>query len=436
MIEHRTAGRNLFQFPDMPPETIRLAARWIIPVEGDPIEQGTVEIESGLIVAVHHSQDPRATNLGNVAIIPGLVNTHTHLEFSGLRRPLEPPQPFTHWVRSLIAYRRERGDPSENIRLGLRELGSAGTTTCGEIASVDSLPDFWEGKAPRCVVFRELLSRFPESRAEQLAIARKHLETWRDAGATDENGPFAGISPHAPYSVHPDLFRDLIDLAVEFRAPVATHIAETLAELEFLRSSTGDWRRLYEELQIWRDGSMPIHLRPLDYLHELARAPRSLVIHGNYLKDDEMAFIAAQPQMSVVYCPRTHAFLGRNNHPWLQLLDKRARVALGTDSRASNPDLNLWSEVCFLREQFPQVDPRRLLQLVTLDGARALGLDDHVGSIIPGKSADFAVIELEGTSASDPHAAIFESNQGVTCAMRTGIWFDGVSPDHAEFLSE
>ncbi|MGE3314442.1 MAG: amidohydrolase family protein [Planctomycetaceae bacterium] len=401
-----------------------LRARWILPVAGDPIENGTVEVEGERISAVHAAHDPLAIDLGNVAIIPGLVNAHTHLEFSGLKEPLEPPQPFTDWIRALIVHRQERGDATEAIRAGLIESARCGTTTVGEISTAESMPDNWPDDGPRSIVFRELLSRFPEHAESQLEIARSHLESWSLAvrsRAPDQAGPIPGLSPHATFSVHPELFRGLVDLATEFDAPLAIHVAETRAELEFLASGRGDLRRMYEDLGIWRDGTMPFPLRPLDYLRQLERLECALVIHGNYLADEEIEFLEARPQMSVVYCPRTHAYFGHRDHPWLRLRELGIRVALGTDSRASNPDLSLWNELRFLHGRFPEVDPRILLSLGTLEGARALGLEDETGSIEPGKSADLAVLSLDESVSSDPFGALL-SVPRVSRAMRAGRW--------------
>src|SRR5262249_14735730 len=155
--------------------------------------------------------------------------------------------------------------------------------------------------------FLEVLGLAPERMTSQLERARDHL--------AKPGRVVRGLSPHAPYSVHPDLVRSLVDLAVAARAPVAMHLAETKAELELLEAATGEFVPFLEALGVWKDDALPRGTRPLDYLRELARAENALAIHGNYFTADEFEFLAAHPNISIVYCPRTHAFFRHDPHP-------------------------------------------------------------------------------------------------------------------------
>jgi cytosine/adenosine deaminase-related metal-dependent hydrolase len=292
----------------------------------------------------------------------------------------------------------------------------------GEIATADCRDGFVTNDGPRVVAFRELIARFPDQFDAQLDVARRHLEQWRD---TRRHDVIAGLSPHAPYSVHPDLLRRLVDLACEFRAPVATHVAETRDELELLEHGTGHLWRMLEDFGVWREDLMPVGARPLDSLRELARLPGGLVVHGNYRADEELDFIAKRPHLSVVYCPRTHHYFGHAEHPWRSLLERGASLALGTDSRASNPDLSLWNELQFLRTHNPDVSCRTLLELGTIHGARALGLDDETGSLTVGKSADLAVVSLSSGRASDPFELVLGGAGKITKTLRAGVWLSG-----------
>jgi len=384
-------------------------ARWVFPVDSPPIANGTVEIEAGRITAVHDRDDPRAQDLGDVALLPGLVNAHTHLEFSDLEVPVGPAQPFTAWIRSLVTARRERAaDPVASIRQGLEEVRAAGTSLVGEIATSPALfsaVDPTAGRLPRIIAFRELIG-LPHSRKEaQLAIAREHLSGSAPDAANTTN-IVRGLSPHAPYSVHPDLYRALVDLAREHRAPLAIHLAETRAELELLAHGTGEFVTMLDAFGAWEPTAIPPGSRPFDYLRPLADLETALVIHGNYLAGDELDFLEQHANISVVYCPRTHAYFGHSPHPWKEMLQRGISLAVGTDSRGSNPDLCVWRELCFLRAEHPEVDPAVLLRLGTLDGARALGQSHETGSLTPGKRADIAVVRLPATSGS-PYDALF-----------------------------
>ena len=347
----------------MPAESRSYQARWIFPVDAQPIENGIIEIQHGLIVAVHSTPDPRAEDLGNAAIIPGFVNAHTHLEFSDLAKPVEPPRPFPDWIRSVVEQRRNRTGPSA-VDQGVKECRRSGTTTLGEIATSDPPPGEFPLHDLRTVLFRELLGLLPEQTDEQMTIARAHLEP-----NVTESNLIRGLSPHAPYSVHPELFQRLVDLANEFQAPLCVHLAETEAELELLSHGTGELVEMLSDFGVWQQNIISPGTRPLDYLELLEKLDHVLIVHGNYLFVEEIDFLAEHSNMTVVYCPRTHHYFGHDEHPWLELLRQNVNVALGTDSRASNPDLSLYRELCFLHGRYPAVSPHTLLELGTLRGA-------------------------------------------------------------------
>jgi cytosine/adenosine deaminase-related metal-dependent hydrolase len=188
------------------------------------------------------------------------------------------------------------------------------------------------------------------------------------------------------------------------------HVAESPDEMELLRSGSGPLVDLLQSLQAWDLRALSIPARPLDYLQVLANAPRALVIHGNYLDREEHAFLAEHGQrMSLVYCPRTHAYFGHARYPLADVLRAGVRVALGTDSRASNPDLSLFEEMRFVARHFPEVEPAYILRMGTAAGAEALGQDDQLGCLRPGLSTHVAVVNLPGDCPRDAFEALWQS---------------------------
>jgi cytosine/adenosine deaminase-related metal-dependent hydrolase len=188
------------------------------------------------------------------------------------------------------------------------------------------------------------------------------------------------------------------------------HLAESREELLLLASHAGPMVEALEALAAWYPEAVPRGSRPLDYLNLLAGARRALLIHGNYLDDDEIAFLAAnRERMSVVYCPRTHAYFGHEPYPLATMLAGGVRVAVGTDSRASNPDLNLLAELRQAARQHPDVPPEDVLKMGTVWGAEALGLEERFGSITPGKSGRLAVVRIEGAGGSPLEAVLLGS---------------------------
>ena len=189
------------------------------------------------------------------------------------------------------------------------------------------------------------------------------------------------------------------------------HLAESREEIEFLHDQSGPFRELLEARGAWDSSARPRGSRPLDELRMLARAHRVLIVHGNYLDDEEIEFVAQHRQkMAVVYCPRTHAFFGHVPYPLEKLLAAGALVALGTDSRASSPDLSLLAEMRYVAGSFPGLSRSRILELGTLGGARALNCDAEIGSIAPGKWANLAAIDLPEDSATDPHELLLDAD--------------------------
>jgi cytosine/adenosine deaminase-related metal-dependent hydrolase len=235
------------------------------------------------------------------------------------------------------------------------------------------------------------------------------------------------LSPHAPYTVHPELLAGCAELAQRFGVPLAMHLAESREELELLQSQSGGFRDLLNELNVWSSEAFRSGGRVLDYLRPLSAAPRALVIHGNYLDREEIAFLAGHARrMSVVYCPRTHDYFRHEPYPLSQMLAGGVALALGTDSRASNPDLSLFEEMRFVARRHPALAPKQVLDLGTIGGARALGIEGETGSLTPGKRADLAIVALPEEDAADPHELLFADRSKVVrtwlCGRATPIF--------------
>lgn len=384
---------------------LTLSARWIFPIDGPPIEHGTITVAGGTIVAVEQPGSRKAdVDLGNVAILPGFVNAHTHLDLTGARGQCPPREDFTAWLRSVIAFRLSR-TPEQvqtDIAEGLAECLRFGTTLIGDIAVGAASWELIGRSRCRACVFYELLG-LSEERAQQ---SWRGLQDWWMRHPSMEEC-FTGLSPHAPYSVHRSIYERL-DAATSL--PFATHLAETEAELDLLRNRAGPFVDFLKELNVWDPSGLVAD--PLDVIRML---PRGIFVHGNYL-DPETPFT---PQQSLVVCPRTHHSFGHPRHPFPAL---RVRVALGTDSLASNPDLDILAEARFLRRHYPEVEPAMLLRMLTLNGAEALGFGAITGSLTVGKSADLVVLPLPETTPADPHDLILDSTLSVQAVLFRGEW--------------
>jgi cytosine/adenosine deaminase-related metal-dependent hydrolase len=397
---------------------LTLTARWLFPVSGPPFERGTITISGPLIQAVEpHGRRHADLDLGNVAILPGLANAHTHLDLAGLKGKLQPTPDFVQWLRGVVQYRRSLSplQAVNDIRAGIAECIRHGTTLIGDIASQGwSWPIL--AQAPvRAVVFYELLG-LPKDRAE---ISESQARRWLEEHPATPTCR-RGVSPHAPYSVRSSLFEAAFQIARTHQVALASHVSETSGELELLRHRRGPLVAFLSDLGVWDPGGLIHDAETL--IQQQSNDFNLLVIHGNYLELDRLP--KSWGKTTVVYCPRTHAAFGHAPHPFREILAAGGRVALGTDSLASNPDLNLLAEARFIRQRFPDCPGDLLLRMLTLSGAEALGWDQETGSLAAGKSADLIVLPLPARDVEDPHELIFESDLPVTRVMWCGSWVD------------
>ncbi len=422
----RTGGRETeasgaILVPEIIVDSFTLTARWIFPVAGPSLKNGTITLRGERIVAIEpHGMRGADLDLGDGAILPGLVNAHTHLDLSGLKGKLPPSQDFIQWIRGVVQHRRNL-TPEQlagDIQMGLAESLKHGTTLIGDIAGQGLSWPFLANAPLRAVVFFELLG-LPTNRAEQTA---REAQLWlKEHPATSTCRP--GLSPHAPYSVRASLFEAACQLAQADQIPLATHLGETPEELELLKHRRGPFLDFLSELGVWDPQGLVHTLEEvIDYGHLLS----FLVIHANYLKSSQL--VQANRKMTVVYCPRTHAAFGHPPHPFRDVLAEGGRVALGTDSLGSNPDLNVLAEARFLRRSFPGLPGDQLLRMITLSGAEALGWDQETGSLVPGKSADLVVLPLPPKDERDPHDLLFESDSCISRVMWRGSWIDEHEP--------
>ncbi|MBD3676094.1 MAG: amidohydrolase family protein [Planctomycetaceae bacterium] len=385
----------------MPTETA-YRARWVFPTASEPLADATIIVTDGLLTDVTTHDIPEAEDLGSVAILPGLVNAHVHLEFSGLDRPIEPSLPFTDWIRAVIRSRQSEESREASLAKGIEEVIQTHTTAVGEIATSPLSAHLLDKSNISGVVFQEMIGISKEIAREKIGLVSDMLTTYQPNRADLK----IGLSPHAPYSVHPDLLREIIRQSRAHQSPLAMHLAENRAERELIGTCAGEFRSFLEVMNLW-PGDVWAEMRTInDYLRMLAEADSALIIHGNDLRSDEIDYLATQPKLSVVYCPRTHAYFQHPPHPLPQLLEAGINVALGTDGRSSNPDLNLWREVLHIRKTFPQIPPPEILKLATTNGTRALELPSD-GLTIDQPARWSSVPLASQSSETDPWRLLF-----------------------------
>ncbi|MDP6384872.1 MAG: amidohydrolase family protein, partial [Planctomycetota bacterium] len=392
-----------------------IRAQWILDDERGPVSDGAISVEHGQIahVATGKASIRRLANdlgeepidLGPGILCPGLVNAHAHLELTALGGRLAGEGPFSAWVGHLLRERAAcaQSELAQGIRLGEQELLASGTTAVGEISSLAISPHWAVDSSMAVRLYHECLDAGDVARTHgAVADLREQL------GATALP---SAVSPHAPFSVSPDLFTELGELSEAGCLPITIHWAESPEEQEYLLYGEGP---LAEFLG-------PAPRRPgLDLIDEAGLlGPRTSLVHGNYPAAGEPERLAAAG-VSLVHCPGTHHFFGRDTFPLDLYRSAGVNLALGTDSLASNKALDMRREMALLRKAQPGLAPADVWGMATRGSARALDLQGKVGSLAPGARADMVLFDVE----SGQPEAIMDELTGA-CPPVTALYLEG-----------
>lgn len=406
-----------------------LRARTLLPMDGPPVDDGAVAVVDGRVVAagpcssVVASLPGAVEDLGEVVLMPGLVNAHCHLDYTAMAGLIPPPRDFPDWIKSILTLKAGWSDAefAESWRLGASQLLRTGTTT---VANVETMPGGLAARRAATPVrvhsFLELTGvrsrRDPEEIVAEAVVAMSECE--------GQHGG-VGLSPHAPYSTLPALLWVAARVSRERGWRLTCHLAESLAEFEmymYRRGPMFDWLHSQRPCDDCGRGS-PIH-------HAAAQGllgPDLLAVHANYLWHDDAALLA-RSGTSVVHCPRSHDYFRHQRFPGADLEAAGVNLCLGTDSLASvrtapgaTPVLSLFDEMAMLRSRDTRHGPEAVLRMATVNGARALGLGDDIGQLRPGAFADLVAIPCTAGLA-DVHEAVIHHRGDVAASMIRGRW--------------
>lgn len=406
-----------------------LRARFVLPVSRPPLENGAVRIvgdriaEVGPWASVSRGKIEPVVDLGDSALLPGLVNAHCHLDYTGMAGLLPPRRSFSDWIKSIVMLKAtwSEADFAASWQAGARMLVESGTTTVVDNeAAPFLLPHALASTPLRVISCYELIS--VRSRAEQLlADAVRQVEGWPNA--------HKGLSPHAPYTTSSEL---LMTAAGEARSRgwlLSVHIAESDEEFAMFTRAEGP---MYTWLETQRNMEDCGNRTPVQHLETAGALQGLLGVHANYLTDDDISLLS-QRQAHVAHCPRSHDYFGHQPFPFDALREAGVNVCLGTDSLATvhrhsrdGLDLNLFAEMRAFAGAHPHAAPREILEMATVNAARAIHLSGEIGEITPTGSADLIAIPLAGIS--DPHDAVLRHRGRVAASMIGGKWI--VAPSH------
>ncbi|MEQ1831170.1 MAG: amidohydrolase family protein, partial [Pirellula sp.] len=364
--------------------------------------------------------------LNGFAILPGLVNSHCHLEFSDLSEPLPAGDSFPDWIRRLLVYRASKKvDPEQAafarraaIRSGIRESYEAGVRWVVDMTTQPWDP-FWIDSAVSEIFATLSPAVAPKNPItiqpciELLDISENFLKPSLAFASKQANAPEStrigrmGYAPHASYTASLRVTQMCAELSQTERRLVTIHLAESIDELEWLEERKGTFLDLLGPIisSVFSEALG----QNSEHVQLLTQAWRAAIAHGNYLSHSDLLNLAVHAKnMAIVHCPRTHRHFGHRHsgdphggslrYPLAERMELGVRHFLGTDSRASNPDLNLWSEAQLVRAEHPSVTSLEILKMITTDAAEFLGIADRYGAIRVGQPANLTAIKLSGNS--------------------------------------
>jgi cytosine/adenosine deaminase-related metal-dependent hydrolase len=380
-------------------------ARCLLPLASAPIDNGAVVIDGPRIKWLGRWRDcevepgAEVMDLGEVALIPGLVNAHCHLDYTSMAGQIPAPRSFPDWVKTILSFKAHWSfsEFAESWLKGARMLVETGTTTVADIESVPELPpETWKSTPLRMISLLEMTGVKSQRSAEE--IIDEALE-WIGRWPTDERKE-GGLSPHALYSTQPELMRKSAAVAEEHDLLLSTHLAESEAEHVMYADANGPF---YDWLKGQRKMDDCGHASPIKLAQEYGLlSERLLIVHANYLSDADINLVA-QSGASVVHCPQSHSYFGHARFRYDDLVNAGVNVCLGTDSLASaskvkglNPELNMWVEMLVFANLHPGVAPREILLMATARASKALRKSGQVGGLQSGAFADLVALSYSG----------------------------------------
>jgi cytosine/adenosine deaminase-related metal-dependent hydrolase len=412
-----------------------LRARTVLPVSRPPIENGAVLVVGNRIHDVGPWPDFKAKegkeifDLGEVVLLPGLVNAHCHLDYTDMAGQLPPPRTFTDWIPLITAAKTawSYSDYARSWLHGAHMLLRNGTTTVADIEAMpDLLPELWDATPLRVFSFLEMTGI--RARREPEEILREAVEK---IDSLAHGRCSAALSPHAPYSTLPQLLRSSARLARARDWPLCTHVAESEQEFEMFTRARG---AMYDWLQRnHRDNSDCGLGSPVEHLARHKMLGKNLIaIHANLLARGD-ATLLGKHGVNIVHCPGSHDYFRHPAFQREQLAAAGVNLCLGTDSLATfrvvekqKPELNMFQEMQTLAARDKTVSPEEVLQMATVNGARALGMKGRIGELAPDALADLIAIPATG-GGGNVYENVLDHAGPVHASMIDGRW---VYPSH------
>jgi 5-methylthioadenosine/S-adenosylhomocysteine deaminase len=419
-------------------------ADWICPATSEPIHHGAIAVEGGRIISIGTAKEIAGSHrvqYAGCAIIPGFVNAHAHLELTILRGLLENI-PFLQWIQRLTHIKYQiltRDDLKLSAQLGAIEMLRAGVTTIAEVMDVGAgWEAMWEFGL-QGIAYQEVFGPAESIVAESMKGLVDKVDRYRTRESTARK---IGVSPHAPYTVSRPLFEAVRDYARKTGLRMTAHVAESRDETGFVRDGAGPFAAAHTKRGI---EVTPRRCMPVAYMDSLGLlGPDMLLAHGVETNERDLDRLR-ETGTFVVHCPKSNAKLGNGTARIHDMLERGVRVSLGTDSVASNNVIDMFEEMRAaifqqrtLTGRIDAMTAADAFKMATIEGAHCLGLQDQLGSLEPGKRADFAVIDLSLPSTQPVYDPVESMVYSASRADVRSVFTGGreVSLDDTEVLKE
>ncbi len=397
-----------------------LRARTILPMDRQPLDNGAVAVTGNNITAIGSWAEIKAAyngevrDLGDVVLLPGLINAHCHLDYTDMAGQIAWRGSFADWIQQIVELKKTRtvADYAMAVGMGLEQLARTGTTTVVNVEAFLPLVTLFAETPIRVWWCPELIDLGHEGETESMV-----RDTVEFLGAHKNAGGGFGLSPHAPYTASRALYQAAAHSARSHGWLLTTHVAESDEEDAMFRLGTGP---MYDYLlRLGRNMSDCTHAGMVRALAEAgALGPNCLAVHANHLIPSDIELLE-QSGTHVVLCPRSHEFFEWSLPLLPMFREQEINICLGTDSLASNDQLNMFAEMQTLAHQFGDMSPECILQLVTTGAAKALNLGEKLGRLAPGAWADMIAVPQDGATA-DPYETVVFANKPICFSMVGG----------------
>ena len=406
--------------------TTLLKASLIYPVTGEPVADGGIVV-SGSVIEEFGNADrydagifDSVIDLTGYLLMPGFVNSHSHLQWCAAKGKTEQGAPFSDWIQSIMRARQEitQTEQLSAMRQGIDEMLRSGITTVADVISdADSAQPIVDSQI-KSVIFIEPIAPHEKEAEKTNLFVRSQIERLRQSGATP------GVAPHSPYTVSPKLLKLLKSLSEEMDIPFSIHLAETYEEDIYIRKGSGDLAELLKLSGFFPEGFKGHGKSPVALLESLDLLRGCLAVHLNAVDKDDAALLASKNAVPI-FCPQSSKWFGRDKVlPLESFMNAGLKPLLGTDSLASNESLSMLDELNCAAEYFPDITKETFIEMATINPANHLSL--NCGAIEKGRDADIIGFRYDSSqnmlnSVFNADKADFAMINGQTLRLPDGI---------------